>query len=338
MNARPGNAVRALGITLLIAAAMASGCGVLSNGSQDDVTGLVASVSPATPEAMESPAAESDRASLGYAGSAGSADTAAVSQPPGQDALVITNASMNVEVKDLDGSVEAVRAIAAKYGASIQNLSVNAGSESPVPLSGDGSSADYAVPTPGGASITLRVPSERLPAAEKELAALGRVISQSSSQDDVTQQHVDLKARLKNLQAEEARLRTFFLKATRVSEMLAIEQELSRVRGDIESMQAQITYLERQAALATLTVSLSQPGTLVSPAAGGWGFSAAIRDGVRAAAAVLRGLITTILALSPLILLGILLFALIRTLVVRRRKRMAAQAAEPEASAPESAE
>ncbi len=105
--------------------------------------------------------------------------------------------------------------------------------------------------------------------------------------------------------------------------MLAIEQELARVRGEIESMQAQITYLENQAALATLTVSLSQPGALVSPAAGGWGFSEAIRDGVRAAAAVVRGLITMLLAFSPVILLGVLLFFAIRAIVVRRRKRRA---------------
>ena len=95
------------------------------------------------------------------------------------------------------------------------------------------------------------------------------------AQSDVTQQHVDLEARLKNLQAEEVRLRRFLDKATKVSEMLVIQRELSRVRGEIESMQAQIAYLDRQTAMATLSLALSAPGALVQPTGGTWGFSAA---------------------------------------------------------------
>ncbi len=264
----------------------------------------------------------------GASGSAGKSAVAPSSEQqaslaPGQ--LVISTAAMSIEVRNLDQAVVSIRSIAAKYGASISNLSVSSGVDvgpSPQPL--DGTSIQSPAPAPGGATITLRVPADKLSAAQKDAATVGRVLSQTSSQDDVTQQHVDLAARLKNLQAEEAQLRTFFRQAKRVSEMLAIEQELARVRGDIESMQAQITYLERQAALATLTVNLSEPGALVSPASGGWGFAGAVRDGVRAAAAVIRGLITTVLAFSPLIVFGLLLwFALRAWLRARRRRRSA---------------
>jgi hypothetical protein len=248
---------------------------------------------------------------------------------PGTQPMIVSTVGINIEVKNLDNAVSAIRTLAAKYGATIANLSTNAGSGPVTREPIDSSSSDYVAVTPGGATITLRVPAQKLRSAEKEIAALGRVISQSSTQDDVTQQHVDMKARLKNLQAEESRLRTFFLKAKRVSERLAIEQELARVRGEIESMQAQITYLERQAAMATLTVSLSEPGALVSPAAGGWGFSAAFRDGVRAAAYVLRALITTALAFSPLIVIGLLLFFAIRFFVRRRRRHRAQNEAAP---------
>ncbi len=319
MGARSGVAVRWLGIALLLAACLAAGCSGLttSRDSGELSGGAVSAEQP--PATVQS----SDAGMETYGTSAGSAESAKASAVDAAgDSLVISTAGISVEVKDLDAGVAAIRALATKYGASIANLTTNAGNDPlPVPQPLDGTSTEYAVPSPGGATITLRVPSEKLAAAEAEIAALGRVISQSSTQDDVTQQHVDMKARLKNMQAEEARLRTFFLKAKRVSEMLAIEQELSRVRGEIESMQAQIAYLERQAALATLTVSLSQPGALVSPSAGGWGFSEAIRDGVRAAAAVVRGMITMLLAFSPVILLGLVAFVAIRAVVVRRRKR-----------------
>lgn len=323
MGSRTGMTVRVLGIIVLLGATLTAGCGVL--GTKSD--GGIASSGVAERSVQEY------GAKLGADEAAPPADVPqAVSaeggaSSPAQDSLIISTAGITVEVKDLDSSVTAIRDLATKYGATIANLSLSAGGDPigvPEPL-GDGS-VQYRSPTPGGATITLRIPADKLRAAQRDIAALGRVLSQTSTQDDVTQQHVDMKARLKNLQAEEARLRTFFLKAKKVSEMLAIEQELARVRGEIESMQAQIAYLERQAAMATLTISLRQPGTLVSPAPGGWGFSAAIREGIRAAASVTRGLITVLLAFSPLIILGLILFVVIRALVRRNRRRKRAQA------------
>ncbi len=143
-------------------------------------------------------------ATEGYAVSGASVDSAQAPERTSVDTLVISTAGIQVEVKNLDESIAAIRGLATKYGASIANLSMNAGSEPvPVPQPLDGSSEQYVGPTPGGATITLRIPSEKLAAAESDIAQLGRVISQTSSQDDVTQQHVDMKARLKNLQAEE---------------------------------------------------------------------------------------------------------------------------------------
>lgn len=336
MRTRTSMALRVLGIAAVLGSALALGCATGSTGSSEPTVSRT-DVAP-----LPDPAVKSDGTLTGGAvsgaevgGAPQALDAAETPALASQDTLVISAAGMDVEVKNLDAAVSAVRALATKNGATISSLSTSAGSDPfPTPQPLDGSTAAQTAVTPGGASITLRVPAEKLSAAQRDIAALGRVISQTSSQDDVTQQHVDMKARLKNLQAEESRLRTFFLKAKRVSEMLSIEQELSRVRGEIESMQAQITYLERQAAMATLTVSLSQPGALVSPAAGGWGFSAAIRDGIRAAASVTRGLITTLLAFSPVMVLGLVLFVVIRAMVARRRRNRAATTVSGPSQAP----
>jgi hypothetical protein len=310
-------------IALVLVAALLSGC------AGDRLTRQ----SGGGPAAVAPPA--ETVTSDGYSGASGSvpqssksvASAGSAVQPDAQP-MVVSTVGMSLEVKSLDAAVAAVRTLATKYGASISSLSTNAGGTPlPTPQPVDGSSSSVSAPTPGGATITLRIPAAQLAAAEKDVAALGRVVSQSSSQDDVTQQHVDLKARLKNLQAEESRLRTFFLKAKNVNEMLAIEQELSRVRGEIESMQAQVTYLERQAALATMTISLSEPGALVSAGTGGWGFGESFRDGVRAAAYVVRGLITTILAFSPLMLIALVLFFVVRAMMRRRRRSMESRAA-----------
>jgi hypothetical protein len=321
MRARALLTLGSLGVVAILVGCLMTGCGGVRTATEGS-TASSGMVGPSAPE----PAVKSDGPVLGGAtGAPQSYDAAAQSPRSTPNSLVISTAGIAVEVKDLDSAIAAVRTIATKYGASIANLSLSAGgAPTPVPQPLGGTSAESGAPSPGGATVTLRVPANRLAATEQEVAALGHVLSQSASQDDVTQQHVDMSARLKNLQAEEARLRTFFLKAKNVSEMLAIEQELARVRGEIESMQAQITYLERQAALATLTISLSEPGAIVSPSTGGWGFLAAVRDGIRAAAAVVRTIITTVLAFSPIIVLGLALFLVVRAVFMRRRPRRSA--------------
>ena len=163
------------------------------------------------------------------------------------------------------------------------------------------------------------MPAAKLAAVEKAVAELGTVLTQATAEDDVTQQHIDLAARLKNLRAEESRLRSFLDDAKKVSEMLEVERELSRVRGEIESMQAQLTYLERQAAMATLTISLSEPGPVVSPGTPGWGFTEAVTRGVRTAAALVSATITVLIAVIPLLVLAAII-VLVRRFVRRRRK------------------
>jgi len=154
-----------------------------------------------------------------------------------------------------------------------------------------------------------------------EVSKLGTVRSQSESSDDVTQEHVDLSARLENLRAEEARLREFFDAAKSVEDMLSIERELARVRGEIESLDAQVSYLERQAAMATVTIELTEPASIVRPGGDDWGFRDAITAGIRGAAQVLKVLIVVSITVAPYALVGLLAFFGIRALVRARRRR-----------------
>jgi len=235
------------------------------------------------------------------------------------DRLVVMTAAMALRVARLDEAVTSVRRIATSSGSQIANLSIYTGEPSPTPVplvEQDGASQATG---PGTADITLRVPAKKLASVEKQVAALGTVLTQSTAEDDVTQEHIDLSARLKNLRAEEVRLRSFLDDATKVSEMLEVERELARVRGEIESMQAQLTYLERQAALATLTLTLSEPGPVVSPGSEGWGLADAVTRGVQTAAALVRAVITVIVALIPLI--ALVAFVLIIGRFIRRRRK-----------------
>ena len=110
---------------------------------------------------------------------------------------------------------------------------------------------------PRQASLTLRVPADKLPGVLAELRALGRVVNEQLSTDEVTEQVVDLEARLRNSRATEQRLIAVLNERTgKVRDILEVEREIARTRQDIERMEAQRQNLMRRVELATVQMSL----------------------------------------------------------------------------------
>lgn len=236
---------------------------------------------------------------------------------------VIRTASIAVRVEDISSSLVKVRAAVRAAGGEITSLSYYAGpTGEAVPLDTQPSTG------PKSATVVLRVPSAKIEAVSASLAKLGDVESQSADEQDVTQQVIDVDARLKNLRAEEARVRDFLDEARNVSDLLAVEQELGRLRGEIESLQAQADYLERETSMATLTLTLSEPAPVVSPAGFDWGLTDAVTAGIRAAVAIVGTTVTIMIATSPLIAAGLLIWLVVRAIKKRRADRN-----EPEATA-----
>jgi hypothetical protein len=250
--------------------------------------------------------------------------------------LVVVNKTMRIETAKVDEAIAKIRELVARDGAEIQSMQVSTAVDQPiyrepVPLS-DGSSSQSSS-GPLRAYVTVRVPSDKYPAFIADAAKLGTVLTESETADDVTQQHVDMKARLGNLTAEQGRLRQLFAKATSVKDMLAIEQELTRVQGDIESMQAQIDYLERQASMATVTLELSEPKAIVAPAGIDWGVQNAFTDSIRAFVGTMNVLIVILGPVLALLLFVGVPAALVVWLILRavkRRRTRRATAVEPE--------
>ena len=112
------------------------------------------------------------------------------------------------------------------------------------------------------ASLRLRVPVAQLKAAVGALEELGTVTRRNLSSEDVTEQYVDVEARLKNKFVLRDRLQQLLDKATGVKDVLAIETELNRVQGDIDSMTARLKVLKGQADLATIEVSFTRRAIL----------------------------------------------------------------------------
>lgn len=110
-----------------------------------------------------------------------------------------------------------------------------------------------------GPSITLRlrVPSNKLQSFLGDLSGMGKVTSKSLSSEDVTDKYIDTEARLATKKQLRDRLQQLLKKAVDVKDIMAIEKELNRLQGDIDSMTARLKSMKGKVDYASLTVELS---------------------------------------------------------------------------------
>jgi len=108
------------------------------------------------------------------------------------------------------------------------------------------------------ATVTYRIPAARWDDALVALRGLAtKVLSEQTQTEDVTTKIVDLGARIANLQATEQALQGIMLKATKISDILAVQSQLTENRGQIEQASADLNHLSEQATFSTLTVAYS---------------------------------------------------------------------------------
>jgi len=123
--------------------------------------------------------------------------------------------------------------------------------------------AELNISAPMGAArnleATLRVPADQLEAATAELKLLGRVEMESQRGEEVTQQYVDLEARLANAKNTEQRLTDLLRQRTgKLADVLAIEKEIDDVREKIERLEAERKNLGNRVDFATLSIKVSE--------------------------------------------------------------------------------
>jgi hypothetical protein len=123
--------------------------------------------------------------------------------------------------------------------------------------------------------MTLRVPQAHFQATMDFLKEeLGKSTHSSTGDSDVTLQYVDMEARINNLTRQEARYTEILEKAETVEEILQIERELVRIRGDIESLTAQFIHLRDMVNFSTISITLRQT-VLATPGVTAVGFKGA---------------------------------------------------------------
>ena len=114
-------------------------------------------------------------------------------------------------------------------------------------------------------TITVRVPYNNFDAAFNAIKKVAtQVVSESSNAQDITEQYIDLEARLKNKRAEEVSFAALLSRSGKIEEILSVTRELARVRGEIEQLDGQIRYLNSQTDMSTITANLTEDVAIAS--------------------------------------------------------------------------
>jgi hypothetical protein len=241
-----------------------------------------------------------------------SLDQAANSQTPPTvtERKIIRNADLQLEANAPEETQQKIAAIAESKGGFV--------------IESTQSSSDVKVTTRDVITMTVRVPAEKFNEALGEIRQSGnRVIIETVKGQDVTEEFVDIEARLKAKRALEEQFIEIMKRSNSVADALNVQRELSNVRGEIEQIEGRKRFLENQASLSTIKIRIQTP-TVFSASSSGFLYQIqqAVSSGFSFALNFILVLITLFIGLLPFLIFIVLpIYLLIRYLLRRNQKR-----------------
>lgn len=224
--------------------------------------------------------------------------------------LVIKSGKMSVEVDKYDEAESKITEVTNKYGG---NISTSASS-----MSSGGKKQG---------TITVRIPADKFDAFVTEVSQIGKVMSQNINASDVTEEYIDLEARLKTQKELEQRLYDLLkTKTSGLSDILEIENKLADVRSKIESTEGRMKYLMSQASFSTLAISVYEPNLLETTSGGGF-FSEiwdAVVSGLKGLTSVIKFIIIAFIALLPFLIIAYIIYIIIRKKIRKKKQTVGA--------------
>lgn len=290
-----------LGI-LTILAVLAAGCGALpaapSSSPPQPNTGTTRDgyAPPAAPMATPAPAFESAPGQ--------STGSTAVG-----DKLIIKTGSISMVVKDVQETLAAITYMANGFNGFVANTSTGLKNEKLL------------------ATIAIKVPADKFEATMESLRKMAvEPPTESTSGQDVSEEYADLEAQLRNLQATEKQLLALLDRAQTVDETLKVYNQLTNIRGQIERLQGRMQYLQKSAAMSTITISLRpvDDKPVVPTGSEAWNPGETLKEAARSlvsVARVLGDLAIWAVVFSPVCILPLIVLWIIWRLTRRRAKR-----------------
>jgi hypothetical protein len=207
---------------------------------------------------------------------------------------VVRNAEMTIEIESPVEAQRKLASVAESHGGFVVT------SESRQDSRAGGSHSAQVV------ALEMRVPSAQFDAVLNAARGVGgRVREEKIAGKDVTEEYIDLEARLRAQRALETQILEIMKRAQRVSDALEVNAQLAQVRSEIERLEGRRRFLENQSSLSTIKITLEPPAPLVSAETTGFftNVRAAFGDGLDFAAALLVGLVRVVVTLLPVAVL-----------------------------------
>ena len=268
-------------VVLLVALAGCSGFGGTESGDAGSEAGANGDAATA--------AGDADDGAGGGANTLDAGDASDAQRLQTRQRQTIRTGEIRLRVNDTERASERIRRLAAERGGFVSDSSQEV--------------EERHDETRRTGTMTVRVPSEEFDATVAEIESQGEVRSVDTRSEDVTDQLVDIEARLENLRAERDRLRELYDGANDTEAVLAVQRELSDVQEEIERLEARQAALERDVALATITVQLGEeppePPEEPSTAWYDTGLVAAFLSSVSGVATAVRALAVGVAYLAP---------------------------------------
>ena len=244
----------------------------------------------------------------------GGGEAVPVSQPsqgggsvPSVGPRIVQTASLSLSVPrpEFDSTIQHARTIATGSGGFVVSSSASQGTERRLVRG----------------TLVVRVPERAYARVIDQLSGLGRVEGREEAGQDVSQEAVDLEARIRHLEAVEAQLLGFLEDAENVSAALAVQAELNRVQLELEQARGRLQYLEDQVAFATISLEVRERQAQVAGAGGDsgpWSIVDAWRDAATGFVTVVGGIFVAAATIAPVVLLLLLALFAARLAGVRR--------------------
>ncbi len=267
--------------------------------------------------------AEESAAGVAFRDDAQFNEAVLVAQDTAQERIIIRTADMSIVVVDTEAAMDTISQMVNENGGWVVQSSV----------------FQYSDDAMTG-NMNVRIPSEGFDSFLEAVRHLSVEVNHiSTSGQDVTEEYVDLSARLANLEATADRVRSFLDETKSVEEALAVNRELSRLEGDIEALKGRLQYLEQSAAFSSILIDLT-PDMLSQPIeVGGWQPQGVARSAVQTLIATLQTLADIAIWLTIYVLPLALVLAIPAWLLIRFfRRRRAGRQVEADVVPPQESE
>jgi hypothetical protein len=224
-----------------------------------------------------------------------SLDSVSAAQASAQitDRKIIRNAEMTIEINDPNEGLQKIASIAEKSGGFVVTSESRENQANAQNLSST------------TVTVVARVPSAQFDEAVEAIRRIGgRIKVEKLSGMDVTEEYIDLEARIRTKRALEMQFLEIMRQARKISDALEVQSQLTDVRTEIESLEGRRRFLENKSALSTISVTLQTPAPMLAATTSGFqeNVKMAFGDGLYTASAIILGIIRFVIVMIPIAL------------------------------------